>query len=66
MKLENKWLVAGTLNRAMDASNSSPEIHEDKMNSFVHSILDKLPINDGKLKEMQRETEKEPTLPRHP
>ena len=54
--------VADTLSRAMDASNSSPEIHEDNMKFFVHSILDKLPISDGKLKEMQRETEKDPTL----
>ena len=33
------------------ASNSCPEIHEDNMTFFVQSIVDKLPISDGRLKE---------------
>ena len=54
-------LVADALSRAC-LSDSEPEVSKKEMSHHVHSLISSLPISDGKLKEFQVETAKDPVL----
>jgi len=53
--------VADTLSRA-PLADSTPEIPSSELNTYVHSIMDNLPISQNRIDQFQKETEADPVL----
>ena len=54
-------VVTNILSRAM-LSDSTPEIPEEEINHYVHTVKANLPISDSKFEQFANETNADPTI----